>query len=93
MKVNSDNSHLLISGNKAITNIGNNRIESEDIYELLGITIDSKLTFEFHINKLCKKADQNLNAPARISNYMIFDKRYIIMKTFITSQFSYCPLE
>ena len=93
MKVNSDNSHLLISGNKAITNIGNNRIESEDIYELLGITIDSKLTFEFHINKLCKKADQNLNALARISNYMIFDKRYIIMKTFITPQFSYCPLE
>ena len=55
MKVNSDKSHLLMSGNKAITNIDNNRIEYEDIHELLGITIDSKLTFEIHTNKLCKK--------------------------------------
>ena len=44
-----------MSGNKAITNIDNNRIEYEDIHELLGITIDSKLTFEIHTNKLCKK--------------------------------------
>ena len=41
MKVNSDKSHLLMSGNKTNANIDNNRIESEDIHELLGITIDS----------------------------------------------------
>ena len=41
MKVNSDKSHLLMSGNKTVANIDNNRIESEDIHELLGITIDS----------------------------------------------------
>ena len=28
----------------------------------------------------------------RISNYMTFEKRKIIMKAFITSQFSNCPL-
>ena len=39
------NSHLLMSRNKAITNIDNNRIQTEDIHELLEITIDSKLTF------------------------------------------------
>ena len=42
MKENSDEIHLLISGDKAIANIDKNRIESEDIYELLGITIDWK---------------------------------------------------
>ena len=42
MKENSDEIHLLISGDKAIVNIDKNRIESEDIYELLGITIDWK---------------------------------------------------
>ena len=42
MKENSDEIHLLISGDKAIVNIDKNRIESEDIYELLGITIDGK---------------------------------------------------
>lgn len=41
MRVNNDKTHLLISGNKkkAILNIDNNYNESEDVYELLGITI------------------------------------------------------
>ena len=56
MKVNTDKSHLLMSGNKAITNIGNKRMKSEDIYKILQITIESKLTFETHINKLFKMA-------------------------------------
>ena len=77
-----------MSGNKAIANIV---IKSEDMHELLGITIDSKLTFETHINKLCKKASQKLNALAQISNYLTFDKRKI-MKAFVSSQFIYCPL-
>ena len=47
-----------MSGNKAIANIDNNRIKSENIHKLLGIAIDSKLTFETHINKLYKKASQ-----------------------------------
>ena len=46
------NSHRAMSRNKAITIIDNNRIQTEDIHELLGITIDSKLTFEIHINLL-----------------------------------------
>ena len=61
MKINSGKSHLLMPGNKAIANTGNNRIESEDINELLSITTDSKLTFETHVNKLCKTASQKLN--------------------------------
>ena len=48
-------SHLLISGNNAIANIDNICIESEDTHKNLGITTDSKLTFETHIKKLCKK--------------------------------------
>ena len=46
-----------MSGNKkAITNIGNNCVASENVLDLLGITIDSNQTFENHINKLYKKA-------------------------------------
>ena len=44
MKVSSDRSHFLVSGNKkAIANIDNNCIESKDVHEDLVITIDSKL--------------------------------------------------
>ena len=85
LKVNSDNSHLLISGNKkAIANVNKNCIESEDIPELPRIPIDQKLTFENHINKFCKRASQKLNTLAQISNYMAFDKRKVIAKAFIT---------
>ena len=50
--LNGDKSDFLMSGNKSITNTDNNHIEYEDVQELLGITIDSKLTFEIHINRI-----------------------------------------
>ena len=50
--LNGDKSDFLMSGNKSITNTDNNHIKYEDIQELLGITIDSKLTFEIHINRI-----------------------------------------
>ena len=58
----------------------------------LGIIIDNELKFDIHINSLCKKANQKLHALARISNFMSFEKRKVIMKAFILSQFNYCPL-
>ena len=92
MKVNGHKTYLLLSRNKkAIVNIDNNCIESEDIHGLLGITIDSKLTLENYINKLCKKVSQNLNTLVKIFNYMAFNKRKIIMKAFIKSYFRYYP--
>ena len=88
MKVNTDKSHLLLSGNIKLTkNIDNNIIESEEKQELLDVIIDSRLTFEEHVNNLCKKASQKLNALARISSYMDIPKQRIIFKSFITSQF------
>ena len=93
MKVNTGKSYLLLSGNsRATATIDNSYIESEDEQVLLGITIDSNLTLENHIRNICKKASQKLNALARIALYMNIQKRRTIMKSFVTSQFSYCPL-
>ena len=58
----------------------------------LGIVIDNRLTFEPHVENLCKKAGQKLHALARIANYMDISKKRSIMNAFILSQFSYCPL-
>ena len=41
---------------------------------------------------LCKKANRKLRAVSRVSKYMAFNKRRILMKSFIFSQFNYCPL-
>ena len=93
MKVNTDKSHLLVFGNvRATTKIDNNYAESEKEQMLLVITIDSNLTFENHINNICKRASQKLNALPRVASYMNIQKRRIIMKSFVTSPFGYCPL-
>ena len=67
MKVNTGKSYLLLSSNpRATTTIDNSYTEDEQV--LLGITIDSNLTFENHVNSICKKANQKLNALARINS-------------------------
>ena len=60
MKANTKKSHLLSGSNMLITNIDGNDMESEDNQILLGITIDSNLSFNKHINNLCKKPAQSL---------------------------------
>ena len=93
MKVNTGKSHLLLSSNsRATVTIDNSYIELEDEQILLGITIDSNLNFENDINSICKKASQKSNALEGITPYMNKQKRRTIMKSFVTSQFSYCPL-
>ena len=93
MNANTEKSHLLRSGSNTLAaNIDGNDIESEDNQILLGITIDSNLSFNKHINNLCEKASAKLNALTRISGYTDLSKRWVIMKSFITSQFGYCPL-
>ena len=75
MKVKTGKSHLLLSGNsRATATIDNNYIESEDEQVLLGITIDSNLTLENHINSTCKEASQKLIDFARITHYMNMQK-------------------
>ena len=58
--------------------------------ELLGVLIDSELIFHDHITRLC--SNQKLGALARVSNYITFQKRRLLMSSYITSQFNYCPL-
>ena len=59
---------------------------------LLGVLIDSELTFHDHITRLCSKANQKLIALVQVSKYMTLPKRRWLMSSYITSQFNYCPL-
>ena len=59
---------------------------------LLGILIDSELSFDQHISSICSKASKKLHALGRIASFMSFNKRRTLMKAFIESQFNYCPL-
>ena len=56
MKDNADKCHLLVTGNYEVSaNINEFEIESSEKQKLLGISIDIRLSFEYHITSLCKK--------------------------------------
>ena len=95
LKMNEDKCHLLITNQeeKCVSAIiGKETIENSKSVKLLGVTIDNKLSFDTHVFTICKKVNLKLHALARISNLMSTNKLRIIMKSFIESQFGYCPL-
>ena len=74
MKVNADKCHLLVAGNYEVSaNINEFEIESSKKEKLLGISIDTIISFEHHITSLCQRISQNLHALARKAYYMDFD--------------------
>ena len=92
MKANSDKSNFIMSCEATTAMIDGLPIDSSKTVVLLGITIDHELKFDKHVNYLCKKASLKLNGLARIAPFMNVSKKRVIMKSFIESQFGYCPL-
>ena len=93
MKANSGKYYLLL-GTKSpeVASIDGIQITSSTAETLLGITADSELNFENHLSAICNKVSRKSNALGRIANYIPLEKHRIVMKTFIESQFNYCPL-
>ena len=90
MKSNTDKCHLIIINNQDNDiKIGNDVITSGNSVKLLGVTNDNKLNFNEHVDNICKKTNNKLQALARIAKYLSPDKLRIIMKTFIESQFNF----
>ena len=75
-----------------ILNINQEQIESEPWVKLLGVKIDNKLNFDLHINDLCKKSSSQLNAIIRLSPFLNFHAKQILIQSFIYANFNYCPL-
>ena len=95
MKLNEDKCHLMVFGDKSndvSVNVGRITIKESTEEKLLGVILDKKLCFKQQIKSMCKKAGQKLHALSRISYFLDTDQLKRIMKTFILSQFNYCPL-
>ena len=93
MKANPDKCHLLTSSMTPTSiNMKGYVINNSLCEKLLGVTIDSKLSFNAHLDKILIKARQKVHVLARIAPYMSISKRKLIMNSFFTSQFNYCPL-
>ena len=94
MKLNQSKCHFLTCGSQEHLwiRVGDERIWESQSEKLLGMIVDKKLSFDLHLRTLCKKVNQKVSALARVVQILPFHKRHLIMKTFIESQFSYCPL-
>ena len=93
-KMNADKCHLLITNHEDDVSvvIDGEIIKGEKSVKLLGINIDNKLDFNYHVSNLCKKVSLKLHALTRISCFMSTDKLRIVMKASVESQFGYCTL-
>ena len=58
--------------------------------EPLGVHIDGRLDFDYHVSQICKKASKKIHVLSSVTKYM--DQNRMLMKAFIISQFSYCSL-
>ena len=93
MKVNPGKCHILLSTKNAIdVHLEGACITSSSCEKLLGITTDFDLNFHKHIPDLCDKISKNIYALCRVKGCTSLEKHRIVMKTFVKSQFNYCPL-
>ena len=93
MKAYSDKCHFLWSSICELSlTIENQKIKNSKFEKLLGIKLDSKLNFNLHIFDISQKAGQKLNAISRITVYIDFTKRRLLVNAFFYSQFNFCQL-
>ena len=84
---------LGLKGNRRLRlNIQENKISTTDHVKLLGIEIDKKLKFNKHIETVCFKVNQKINAFSRLNHYISREQAFTICKAVILSNFNYCPL-
>ena len=75
-----------------IIELENVNIECEEVVTLLGVDIDNTLTFNVHINNICKKSNRQINVLKRIGKRLSKLNRLTIFHSFVLSNFNFCPL-
>ena len=96
MKTNPDKFQFMILGPSDdkcfILKINAIEIRNTTEVELLGLTIDHKLKFDAHIDKLCKTARFKLHALRRIRKFLTLEQAKLLANSFVNTQFRYARL-
>ena len=98
MIVNPEKFQAIIIDRKGQSNnptklvIDGKEINSENCVTLLGLEIDSKLSFDKHISKLCNKCAGIINQLTRLNSFLGFEEKKVLVNSLIYGNFNYCPL-
>ena len=97
MKANPDKFQDIYIGQKSHDSISSFKlndtiIKCDDNVTLLGVNIDFMLNLNDHISDICRKASQQLAVLKRIGRFLTKHGKLTIFKSFIMSNFNYCPL-
>ena len=71
-------------------NVKDFTIEPEHSISLLGVHIDSKLSFSEHISNVCKKSSQKVGALMRLRNLIPTSAKLQLFKAAILPHLTYC---
>ena len=66
------------------------QLESVKCIKLLYIHIDRNLTFDTHVNEICKKASKQINILSRLAHKLNVSSKSRILECFTLSNFKYC---
>ena len=86
---------IVLGGKREISfsvSVQENLILPTDNIRVLGVTLDDHLKFDAHITNICIAASRQINALKRLSKYLNERSRVLIYKSFISSNFNYCPV-
>ena len=61
------------------------KVTSESMVKILGIYLDKRLNFDYHVIKLCIKAIKKLHVLARVFKYVETSNRRVLANSFITT--------
>ena len=76
LEANSGKSHVMLTiGNKLKINVKGSPISNEKIIKLLGVTVDNELSFEPHLNLVCKKVSQKLHSLALLEFQSLYQSK------------------
>ena len=97
MQANPDKFQAVAVGIKTFDKVKQFTLAGTDIpceknVKLLGVELDFMLNFDNQIKTMCMKAARQLNVLRRLSKFLSEDTRLLIFKSFIQSNFNYCPL-
>ena len=95
MKLNTDKCYLPVSGTKhehVWVKLGKDKIWDSSNSKLLVVEIDNGLKFDEYVSNICLTANRKLSSLTILSRFLSLEKRRILFKAFIESEFKYCPL-